>query len=185
MGFLCRPVDDENPLLRGKGFLPEELTLALLTDSDHIYSFLQFKRERTYLKQYNTATYTFLSFCMSLLRPETGFLWQLPEFGAKLAVPVPAADWHQWCERHRSVIASIKKDLARENEFKKTRDPFEPIRAIVINNQHPLDVLFELADAYEDEAPSAESLQPVSPDLEAGRNGQPVSEVRRVLVGED
>jgi hypothetical protein len=153
MGFLALPADAEDPHLRGKGLLPEELTLALLSDSDLVYSFLQFKRERTYLKQYNTATYTFLSSCTSLLHPETGFLWQLPEFGAKLAVPVPAADWREWCERHRSVIASIQKDLARENEFKKTRDPFEPIRSIVINNQHPLDVLFEMADAYEADAP--------------------------------
>jgi integrase len=155
MGFLGLPADAEDPHLRGKGLLPEDLTLALLSDSDYIYSFLQFKRERSYLKQYNTATYTFLSFCTSLLRPETGFLWQLPEFGAKLAVPVPAADWHEWCEHHRSVLLSIRKDLARENEFKKTRDPFEPIRSIIINNQHPLDVLFELADAYEADAPSS------------------------------
>jgi integrase len=41
----------------------------------------------------------------------------------------------------------------REDEFKVTRDPFEPIRAL-INIQHPLDVLFELADAYEADAPS-------------------------------
>jgi hypothetical protein len=153
MGYLCLPTNSENPHLRGKGCPREQLTLALLSDSDLIYNFLQFKRERTYLRHYNTGTYTFLSFCSSLLRPETGFLWQSPELGARLPVPVPAADWHEWCERHRSVILSTRKDLLQEDEFKKTRDPFEPIRAIILNNQHPLDVLFGLADAYEADAP--------------------------------
>jgi hypothetical protein len=152
-GYLCLPTDAADPRLRGKGFLPEELTLALLSDSDLIYSFLQFKRGRTYLGRYNAGTYNFLTFCLSLLRPETGFLWQSPDAGARLPMPVPAADWHGWCERHRSVIASTLKDLVREDEFKKTRDPFEPIRSMIVNNQHPLAALFELADAYEADAP--------------------------------
>lgn len=152
-GYLCLPADADDPRLRGKGFLPEELTLALLSDSDLIYGFLQFKRGRTYLGRYNGTTYTFLAFCLSLLRPETGFLWQSPDLGARLPASVPAADWHGWCERHRAVIAVTQKDLVREGEFKKTRDPFEPIRAVIVNNQHPLDVLFELADAYEADAP--------------------------------
>jgi len=158
-GYLGLPADAEDPRLRGKGFLPEELTLALLSDSDLIYNFLQFKRGRTYLGRYNTSTYTFLAFCLSLLRPDTGFLWQSTSLGARLPVPVPAADWHGWCERHRSVLASTWKDLMSEDEFKKTRDPFEPIRSIIINNQHPLDVLFEFADAYEADAPLRHASQ--------------------------
>ena len=62
VGYLCLPADADDPRLRGKGFRPEELTMALLSDSDLIYGFLQFKRERTYLKRYNTGTSTFLSF---------------------------------------------------------------------------------------------------------------------------
>lgn len=153
MGYLCLNAGEDGPHGKGKRFMPEELTLALLTDSNLIYSFLHFKKERTYLNSYNSATFTFLHFCLTLLRPETGFLWQSPELGVRLPVPVPAVDWREWCRRHRSVIESTVKDLVRENEFKKTRDPFEPIRAIITNNQHPLDVLFELADAYEADAP--------------------------------
>jgi integrase len=153
MGFLSLPADSEDPRLRGKGLPREELTLALLSDSDLIYGFLQFKRERTYLRRYNTSSYTFLVFCSSLLRPETGYLWQSPHMGPKLPAPVPAERWHEWCERQRSIINSTQKDLMREDEFRKTRDPFEPIRLIILNNQHPLDTLFELAAAYEADAP--------------------------------
>lgn len=152
MGYLSLPPDNKDPRRGGEGILPEGLTLGLLSDSDLIYRYLQFKRERTYLKRYNGSAFTWLSLCSSLLRLETGFLWQSPDLGAKLPTPVLAADWHAWCTRHRSVIVSIKQDLAREDEFKMTRDPFEPILAL-INNQHPLDVLFELADAYEADAP--------------------------------
>lgn len=153
MGYLCLPSDAEDPRLRGMGFRPEELTLAAFSDSGLVYNFSQFKRGRSYLKHYNADTFILFSFCLSLLRKETGFLWQSPDLGSRLPVPVPAAEWHAWCERHRSVIKSTVKDLRREDEFKKTRDPFEPISAIILNNQHPLEVLFELAADYEADAP--------------------------------
>jgi integrase/transcriptional regulator with XRE-family HTH domain len=153
MGYLCLPPNDDDPRRRGEGFLREELTLALLSDSDLIYNFLQFKRERTYLRRYNSSTYNFLTLCLALLRPETGFLWQSPKLGARLRVPVTEDAWHKWCEQHRGVLMATRKELVRENEIKKTRDPFEPLRAIIVNNQHPLSVLFNLADAYEADAP--------------------------------
>lgn len=152
-GYLTLPPNEENPRLGGKGFEPAALTLALFSDSEVIYGYLQFKKERTYLKSYNAATHHLLILCLALLRPQTGFLWQSPEYGAKLPRPVPASEWHDWCKRHRSVLKSTLDDLVKEDEIKKTRDPFEPIRAIIVNNQHPLDSLFELADAYEADAP--------------------------------
>jgi len=78
--------------------------------------------------------------------------------GAKMPAPMPPDEWHGWCERHRVVLTTIIKDLIRGGEIRKTRDPFEPIRSIIVNNQHPMDVLFRLADDYEAERPSAGSL---------------------------
>lgn len=153
MGYLCLPSDAEDPRLRGMGFQPDELTLGAFSDSGLVYNFSQFMRERSYLKHYNSGTFYLFSFSMLLLRKETGFLWQQPEFGSRLPMPVSAGDWQAWCERHRAVIKSTQKDLTREGEFKKTRDPFEPISTIIQNNQHPLDVLFELAADYEADAP--------------------------------
>jgi transcriptional regulator with XRE-family HTH domain len=153
LGYLSLPPNDDRPVAGGKGYLPEELTMALLSDSDLIYDYLQFKKERTYLRQYNTDTKTYLEFCSAILRPETGFLWQSPQLGAKLPSPVAASEWHSWCERHRAVIKATLRDLTKEDEFKKTRDPFDAVRPLIVNNQHPLDVLNDLADAYEAERP--------------------------------
>lgn len=152
-GYLCLAPDEDAPVAGGKGFLPGELTLAMLSDSDLIYDFLQFKRERTYLKQYNFDTKVFLNFCLALLRPETGYLWQSPDLGARLPSPVPAEGWRAWCERHRAVLKATDRDLTREDEYKKTRDPFEAIRGIIVNNQHPLDALHDLAEEFEADHP--------------------------------
>ncbi|HYP21313.1 MAG TPA: hypothetical protein VEY08_14675, partial [Chloroflexia bacterium] len=156
--YLTLPADEDDARRRGKGLDPAALTLALLSDSELVYSYLQFKKERTYLKSYNSATHHLLSFCSALLRPHTGYLWQLPVFGAKLPRPVPADRWHDWCGRNRAVIKSTLASLIIEGDLKKTRDPFEPIRAIIVNNQHPLDALFEFADAYEADAPPRQAL---------------------------
>jgi hypothetical protein len=149
MGYLCLPPDEAEPRSGGKGFARDALSLALLSDSDIVYDYLQYKKGRTYLGQYNAETRSLLEFCSALLRPDSGFLWQLPEFGAKMPTPVRAGEWHDWCVRNRSVIMSMLKDLVREGDIHVTRDPFEPILPIIVNNQHPLDVLFRLADDYE------------------------------------
>lgn len=153
LGYLSLPPNEDRPVTGGKGYLPDEMTMALLSDSDHIYDYLQFKKERTYLRQYNTDTKTFLEFCLAILRPETGFLWQSPQLGAKLPSPVEASEWHAWCGRNRAVVKATLRDLTKEDEFKKTRDPFDAVRPLIVNNQHPLDVLYELADVYEAEHP--------------------------------
>lgn len=153
-GYLCLPEDEGSPASDGQGFHPGALTLALLSDSDAIYNYLQYKKERTYLKRYNSETRYVLEFCSTLLRPETGFLWQWPEVGMRLPTPVGAGDWAGWCERNRSVLRATIKELLKENEIQKTRDPFDVIRPIIVNNQHPLDVLFALADAYEADRPA-------------------------------
>jgi hypothetical protein len=153
LGYLHLPPNDAEPLVGGKGFEAETLTLGLLSDSELIYDFLQFKKHRTYLKRYNKDTRALLDFCKALLRPDTGFLWQQPEFGAKMPAPVPEAEWHEWCERNRSVFISLVKDLIREKEIRATRDPFDAIRSIIVNNQHPLNVLFQLAEDYEADRP--------------------------------
>lgn len=159
LGYLGLPPDEDNPLAGGKGYLPAELALALVSDSDLIYDYLQFKKERTYLKQYNTDTKTFLEFCLALLRPETGFLWQSAELGARLPAPVAADEWRGWCERHRAVIKATLRDLVKEDEFKKTRDPFDAVRSLIVNNQHPLDVLHDMADEYEADKPARQATK--------------------------
>jgi integrase len=159
-GYMCLAPDQGAPVAGGKGFLLGELTLAMLSDSDHVYDYLQFKRERTYLRQYNSDTKTFLRLCLALLRPETGYLWQSPALGARLPSPVPAEEWHAWCARHRAVLKAIDRGLTKEGEYKKTRDPFEPIRGIIVNNQHPLDVLHDLADEFEADRPPANASPP-------------------------
>jgi hypothetical protein len=151
-GYLCLP-RAENPKEGGKGFKPDELSLALLSDSTLIYDYLEFKRERTYLKSHNSQTRVLLNFCCAILRPETGFLWQSPEFAGRLPKLIPEAEWHAWCKRHRDILKDFCKDFEKQEKFKQTHDPFEGVRSIIMNEQHPIDVLLDLADAIESDTP--------------------------------
>lgn len=72
-GYLCLPVNKENATSGGQGFAPESLTIALLSDNNLVYDYLQFKKKRTYLERYNSDTRYAWQFCSSLIRSEKGF----------------------------------------------------------------------------------------------------------------
>jgi hypothetical protein len=153
-GYLCLPAEGASAG-SGKGYSPEAVSLALISDAGLISDYLRFKKERTYLQRHNGSTLLFLTLCAALLRPETGFIWQSPELGARLPDPVARGAWQDWCGRNRSVINEIRKKLVKDGEIAKTRDPFVPIGRIITDNRHPVDALLDFADAYEADLPPA------------------------------
>lgn len=170
-GYLCLPEKYTGPFLEdeayepgfqeGKGYKPEQLSLAMLSDIDLVYDFIQFNRLRTYKQKYNNWTTNFLAFVVQLLRPETGFLYQSPEFSQRLPKKVAKGKWQAWCAEAHKRANNIITNVIEAQEIKPTRDPFEPIRSFIVERQHPITILWELAENIRRDKPS-----PISRDLD-------------------
>jgi hypothetical protein len=150
-GYLCLPETGEDSWQKGKGFSQDALTIALIGDAELVFDYINFCKGRTLSQSYNTATNTFLAFCAQVLRPETGYLWQQPEFGMRLPRAISKDEWRDWCADNLEKILGIRKDInnSKNSSFALTRDPFEAVRDIIENNQHPITVLMELAKTME------------------------------------
>lgn len=138
-GYLLR-----EPAKGGRGMREEQLTLALLSDASLVLGFFEFKKSRS--GKYTGETKRDLSFAASLLRKQTGFLWQLPKYGARLPVPMSEAEWRPWCEKNRDILIGVYRDLVIGQHFRKGRDPQEPI-AKILAEQHPIRILIKMVDA--------------------------------------
>lgn len=167
LGFLCLPETATDKRVAGLGFDPQNLTLALLTDADLVRRFLDFMKCRSVSASFNHGTLKFISLCTMLTRKDTGYLRQRPEFGARLPQPVAETDWPSWCERNRLKLLEFRKEITSGKKSKKskngkrdrvrmTRDPFEPVMDIITERQHPITVLFDLADRLESLTPLLE-----------------------------
>jgi transcriptional regulator with XRE-family HTH domain len=172
-GFLSLSQTASDERMRGMGFNPEDLTFALLSDVDLVLKFLIFMKVRSFSGSFNGATLRFLNLCTMLIRSETGYLRQHPEFGARLTPPVMESDWPSWCERNflkmmefQEKITKSKKDKngrkdkngknGKQDRVRMTRDPFEPVKNIILERQHPITALFDLADRLESLTPLLE-----------------------------
>jgi ribosome-binding protein aMBF1 (putative translation factor) len=171
-GFLCLPVTASDKRMAGLGFSKEDLSLAYLTDADLVIKYLYFKKGRTLSDSFNTGTTYFLAMCKMLLSSETGYLRQCHEFGSKLLKPIAESDWAKWCEDNLLKLLQFSERIspkqkgkkgkngkrAQKDRVRRTRDPFEPVREIIEERQHPITALFDLIDR----------LESVSPVLERG-----------------
>jgi integrase len=163
MGWLTLPPNVETPWLNGKGMSPESLSLALMSDAGLVLSFIDFRRSRSYSESYNTGTVIFLSFCASLLRKETGFLRQQPQYGAKLPDPVAPEDWDSWCKSNRKKILKFlkKKKAAKNRPVVMTRDPFAAVRQFIEDLEQPITILIEMVNNMKGIIPLLKKGNPV------------------------
>jgi transcriptional regulator with XRE-family HTH domain len=155
-GFLCLPTTNQDKRLVGLGFSPEGLTLALMTDANLVIKYLHFMKVRSVYNTFNANTLRFLAFCSTLLRKKTGYLRQLPEFGARLPEPVAIDDWGSWCKlnlkklrKFRKRITGKKGKKGEKGKVRMTRNPFEPVLEIIRTRQHPITALFDVAKKLE------------------------------------
>jgi hypothetical protein len=105
-----------------------------------------------------------------LMRNETGYLRQRPEFGASLIRPVMESDWPSWCESNRLKMLEFLEKITKGKKGQKgrkgkndkdgrvrmTRDPFESVFDIIMDRQHPITALFDLANRLESLTPLLE-----------------------------
>lgn len=167
-GFLALKTDNPDPWLRGLGINEESFTLGMLGIYEYVEAYLKFLKERTLKKLHSRNGQSFIKFGITLLRPETGYIWQHPYFGEKLPNPVSAEEWHEWCvgnrermdELEKSIFGTGKKgqDSKKKNVPKlsaRSRDPFANIRDYIETRDRPITVLWELSAKMDELEPLA------------------------------
>jgi hypothetical protein len=106
--------------------------------------------------KYNNGSLAFLSMVSSLLRADTGYLYQHPEYSAQLGPEMTAAAWRKKCLRTRNRVEKIHKQISKmkkENDlenFEFGRDPKERIQWI-LDLPRPLLILHEMIKAMMDD----------------------------------
>jgi transcriptional regulator with XRE-family HTH domain len=185
-GFLCLPSRSEDPKFRGVKFDPKEkghagvpgldphltglgmdpkaMSLALFTDPILINKMIKFTRGRSFGNSHNTATRVFLSFCAQLTRDEKGFLCQFPEYGLRLEPQISTKEaWQERCRdahtRINNIVRSIKGNRNDQERFNHTRDTIvEVIKPLVMEREHPISVLVDIAEGLRDDFRRAGTL---------------------------
>jgi integrase len=160
--------------MSGEGMRKEDLTLALFSDSDLVKRYLEFKKFRS--GNYNTYTKNFSSFCCLLTDAKYGFLTQQPAYADKMKQPSahhnfffddeeendirsihlgkPLREyWKQWCTGNYKDLNAAVREFAVRGQFPMTRDPEEPIRAILALKR-PMDALMLLIARMDDNPPA-------------------------------
>jgi hypothetical protein len=126
-GYLVLDQNSPDPMVRGKGFRREDLSLALLSNADLVIGHLRFMKGRCVTKTYNTGTQNELTFCLGLLRRKTGYLWQQHEFAERLVKPDAKQDqsppmtkdkWRRWCERNAKKLIDFRNEIKEEQKRK-------------------------------------------------------------------
>ncbi len=144
-GFLLLPLEAEDPQMRGKGFQVSDLSLTLLTRVELVYDFLQFRRGRTVNKAYNHYTKTFLNFCLQLVRPKTGFLWQQPTFGLIPEELRETGAWQRHCAEAHEKLRDVKSNIKDNEGFGRGNDNMDIVKPLIRERQHPITVLTDIA----------------------------------------
>lgn len=141
-GFFALEKNAEDDDLRGLGMKPERFSLSYLSSANLIKQYLEFRKKRS--GGYSKETEQVINFCAGLLRKETGFLRQQPDYQAKLPKNVKwQKSWDEWCEQNRTELLNYLKDLKDNNQIKKLRNPTDPIKAI-LDLQRPLHALLDM-----------------------------------------
>lgn len=135
----------------GLGLSDTVLTLAAFADPQLVKGFVEFRKERA--SHYNKMTMSILQFACHLLRPISGYLWQLPEFGSKYhRGPLQPDEWREQCARTHKELHDIIAHL-KKGRIQMTRDPRDPI-AHILQLASPIQGLVEMVDRMEKATPS-------------------------------
>jgi integrase len=167
MGYCSLPQDSADPYLRGAGISIDELSMALLADKELTENYIEFMKLRSGLRirpakpdrlaslpsscisadnrrefydvggKYNKGSLVELAVISSLLRPGKGYLYQHPEFAAKLGSRMGNETWQEQCKQTRVRVDYLHKQIstmAKTRDLKNYefgRDPKERIQWIL------------------------------------------------------
>jgi DNA-binding transcriptional regulator YiaG len=140
----------DHSVVAGKGYSKNRLTLALLGNVTLVRAYIEFMRNRA--GSYNEETLHIINLGCALLRKETGFVRQHPEYGDRLSPQVQIDKWDQWCDDAHHKLKKLRRDIRKGHYFKQSRNVKEPI-GFIIKDKHPIQFLFELAARMEDDLP--------------------------------
>jgi ribosome-binding protein aMBF1 (putative translation factor) len=149
-GALRLPADADDPRLRGLGFAPGDLTMALIACPLVVDWYMRFRGEaRTLYSEYHI---DLLGWFQELLRPATGWLRQRPQLASRL-VPLSLEDgviispefvaganqdWGRVCDKAVEEYKLLATEI--RSSVKLCRDPFARIEGIVEMDE-PMDAI--------------------------------------------
>jgi len=136
-GWLILPIKDG-----GKGLSIENLSLAHTSDVNLVWDYLQWRKERSGC--FTNESKAFINSCMKFIRDDTGWGFQNPTMFAH-EIGISEENWSTWCANNRKQMLSIDKDLEKNKQYKKSRDPAAPIFNI-LSMDRPIDALYELCN---------------------------------------
>jgi integrase len=147
-GFCCLEKDNPDPHLRGLGLSLDDMTIGLLTSKEIVEEYITTFRKARSGGKYNNGHLNFLNFAISLLRPQTGYLYQKPEFALKLGLSGSVDEWQKRCINTRNRLQNVCNDIERaeksgSDEYAKGRDPYDAISEI-LDLPSPVSYLTEL-----------------------------------------
>ncbi|EIN00394.1 hypothetical protein WQE_15226 [Paraburkholderia hospita] len=163
LGFLAAPA----PLGRGKPHASCD-TLGWLASVPNVTAYTQLMRRRAGNITHH-GVLTFIASVRSHLRPVTGFVWNRSELCYELASAgepfarvlaerdweAMEAGWREHCEKSYKALVELEKTYLRTTNVVHSRDPAEPLSAI-LSEPSPLKVLVQLIARLEaDEPPMA------------------------------
>jgi integrase len=158
LGFLHKE-KSEDPRESGLAIPKARLSMALLSVPSSVISYISDFRAWRSEGVYHHGFVVFLQFCRHLVRKETGYLTQYPDLFARKVMftedwqqwirtyghgrknPPVRIWWKAWCERAYLQYDTIVRDWRHNKSLGKSRDPMEPIQAI-LKLDHPMEVLF-------------------------------------------
>jgi len=143
-GWLMLPIEKG-----GKQYEKNNLTLALLSDANLVWEYIQWRRNRS--ECYTSETVLFINRCMSLTRENTGWLAQNSRVFSK-RLGLKEDKWLDHCKNNRNQLDSILKDLKSNNSIKKGREPKDPIINI-LSMSRPMEALHVFCDRMKKERP--------------------------------
>jgi hypothetical protein len=150
LGFCALPAEEADPMLRGRGLDPQKLSLAHLANCDLVEEYVTVFRKRRTGGYFTQDSLVFLSSVASLLRPGTGYLYQMPELGIRAGLAGSRAEWEERCARTRARLCELQACIRQEKKsggsgFNLGRNPQEPI-AELLRLKSPLAPLLEMVE---------------------------------------
>ncbi len=131
--------------------MPKEKTetLAWLAVREKVNAYVGWTVKRNGGK-YNGSVFEFFAKANSMLRPNTGYLWQLPGMKESLPPEFRERDWQRMCEDTFQLLNAIS--VKKQSSRVQTRDPREPMRHI-LDLANPLEMVADMVQRLRADRP--------------------------------
>jgi len=130
-------------------------SMALLADKQLIEKYISWRLRRSDNKL-NGAHLCFVTFMLSLVHPETGYLTQNTDMKYHLNKSITNIEWIQQCDALFKLLKDLESNI--RSSMKRSRNPFEPI-AQVIALDNPLLAIKDMISRMKADRPTPGTVQ--------------------------